>query len=597
MLEGRLVSILVRDLTEAYTQRAGDISDRARSRIEERVADQVHEYFENWRGLNVSVAYRRLLRNPRILRGAGADIFSAWDLELLAQDAPTALTPFRFSDLPALLYLKILLDGLPGETFDHIVVDEAQDITPMQFKLLTLFCPAKNMTVMGDMKQGIYAHHGVSDWDELIGDAPFKLERIANSYRSTKQINTYANRLLSRVGFDGDQLIDSVSREGPEVVQSGFGRLDAWAQETLKVIQDAARQNWKTTAIIGKTLASCRRLEQALKTAGLDAVKLIEDAGTDQIAPVIVIPLHLAKGLEFDVVVIADADEETYPTDALHARLLYVAITRAAHQLFVNWVGELSLLLEDSNSLVEPPQLFARVLEPTPLTIAEFAAKNESLDPVWCVERLAGAEKLHLLEQGRMDETVLATLLKSYRQSMQRTAERVIQPLEASDREELTTMVRSLSMDPDTRTGLALTQLTYGLLRNHMRFAGLELDSESEQNLEEQVILLRTFRQFQDHEVGELPMGRWTTERVVLDLVGPGRNEQALNALNLLIDYGVVEKNKEQIRVNSALALDLLDAGLGEEGLGWDSDLTAQLTLPPRLSIQDRRPGEVADVR
>lgn len=583
-LEEQLVAVLYRDLLATYERKAGRASDSASKLIRTQVIGGVHGYFDNWRSLNVSVAYRRLLRNPRLLRAAGNGIFSEWDLELLMQDAPTAQTPFRYSDLPSLLYLKILLEGLPGSLYDHIVVDEAQDVTPLQFQLLTRFCPQKNMTIMGDMKQGIFAHHGVRDWPELFGASAYNLQQIPNSYRSTRQVNEYANKLLRRVGFADDQLIDSVSRDGPEpVLQRGYTTLHDWARGTVGVVTRAVAEGWKTTAIIGKSLASCRRIAQTLAGEGLDTARLITNAETDTLSGIVVIPLHLAKGLEFDVVVLADVDAQTYPADLLHARLLYVGITRAAHQLVVNWVGEMSPLLDDSAPTVALAEPFAGVLEPAPVTIIDFAARHPPLDPASCVERLARTEKLHLMENGRIDETVLAALLKPDGRGAQVTARRFVQPLDVETRGIITEGVRSLQVNPENQSGLALTQLAYGLLRNQLRFSGLRLDTEADTSLEDQVVALVTFQRFLDGGSADLPPGRWTTERSVLELVAKHRVEQALRFLNLLVDYGIVERNNEQIRLRSELVPEMLTCALGRRPASWDPDLIGRLSMPVHL--------------
>jgi DNA helicase II / ATP-dependent DNA helicase PcrA len=125
-----------------------------------RIHSQIHAYFDDWRAKNVSVAYGRLIRTRPLLLEAGEGLFSIWDLELLAQDAPTGLTPLRFSDLAALLYLKLRLDG-PGDTlYSHIVVDEAQDITPLHVKVLHEY---------SDYSRRSYARHLHAPWRECLG--------------------------------------------------------------------------------------------------------------------------------------------------------------------------------------------------------------------------------------------------------------------------------------------------------------------------------------------------------------------------------------------------------------------------------------------
>ena len=323
--------------------------------------------------------------------------------------------------------------------------------------------------------------------------------------------------------------------------------------------------------------------------ANLD--RIIANAETDEIGSLVIIPLHLAKGLEFDVVVLADIDEETYPADTLHARLLYVGITRAAHQLVVNWVGRPSPLLESSTPVIDLAEPFAQVMEPNPVTIADFASSHPNLEPAWCVERLARREKLNLLRNGRIDQTVAAMLLGTDEKEPRRTTRGLIQPLDIQTRSTITERVRSLNFERKTQSGLALTQLTFSLLRHQMRSFGLTLDGEAENTLEDQVVALCTFQQYLDGDSSGLTPGRWTTERTVLELVLKNRREQALIFLNMLIDFGIVERSNEQIRVRSDQIGELLVLALGGTAANWDPDLIAQLSMPPQLNASATEPA------
>src|SRR5699024_5001497 len=139
-----------------------------RKQILDTTKSEVHAYFGNWKAQNVSVAYRRLFRQPGLLQALGKEIFSTWDLELMSMDAPTAQTPFRFSDLVGLLYFKLLLEGTGKESYGHIVVDEAQDIPVLFFDALSHFTPQKSITILGDIGQGIFPNNGLSSWSEIF---------------------------------------------------------------------------------------------------------------------------------------------------------------------------------------------------------------------------------------------------------------------------------------------------------------------------------------------------------------------------------------------------------------------------------------------
>jgi DNA helicase-2/ATP-dependent DNA helicase PcrA len=179
------------------------------------ISAQINEYLRAWRqdgdqesslgrSLNAFIAYRRLLRSPELLHRMGDGIFDRWQLELMHQDAPKQGTPFRFSDLSALLYLHLLIEGTPrSEMLEHVVVDEAQDITPLQFEVIRRLSSNQSFTIMGDLAQGIYADHGLESWTELnaiFGEESIESTVMQRSYRSTQPIMEYTNAMLARIG-------------------------------------------------------------------------------------------------------------------------------------------------------------------------------------------------------------------------------------------------------------------------------------------------------------------------------------------------------------------------------------------------------------
>lgn len=586
-LEKYLEGLLLRELTQTLAnQRGGTLSERMTEQVTSRIREQIHSYFEEWHNLNVSVAYRRLLRNSRLLQQAGERVFSLWDLELLMQDSPTALTPFRFSDLAALMYLKFLLDGISASLYDHIIIDEAQDMAPLQFKVLAAFSRQKHMTILGDLGQGIYPHHGVSNWANLVQEFPFNVEYIPQSYRSTQQIITFANRMLSRIGTPIEQQIQPIARSGQDPNLQAFSNQDEWAEATIKLVQQAKDAGWSSVAIIAKTITKCRQLAQALKKAGLVDVQLVDGTNTELNGQTVIIPPHLAKGLEFDVTILADADAQSYPADDFHARLLYVALTRAAHELHVNWVGVITPLLDESQTTLALNEAFAEALSFKPIKIADFARLNPQLTPSWCVERLAGSDKLYLLQNGQIDQSLLSVLLKPYLRNLRQTGEAALATLSPKARQSIQTQVNTLLHAPEYQMGIALSQLVYGLLRNQMRFFGLQIDKTDEGNPAEQISLLATFLQAIEQDAVFLTAGRWTTTRAVLEYVGKRFQKDSETALSLLIDYGIIETNNNQLRVLTNWIHGLLLVALGNEPEGWDRDLLRQLSAPPQLLSQ-----------
>lgn len=252
----------------------------------------------------------------------------------------------REEDLPALVYIRHILYGNEGRSrFDHVVIDEAQDFSPFQVALLKRFTRENSFTILGDLSQGIHAYKGIHLWNEFIDlfesaeSAYFQLDR---SYRSTTEIINFANEVLINGG--GDPLLAvPVFRSGQDVTVRQIAtskRIDEISTTVRHFQQTAA----KTIAIVGRTAKECQLLHNALHNVGIEA-SLIDAKQSAYGGGISVVPVYLTKGLEFDAVVIVDADEHNYSSHPHDAKLLYVACTRALHELHLLYTGVKSPLI------------------------------------------------------------------------------------------------------------------------------------------------------------------------------------------------------------------------------------------------------------
>jgi DNA helicase-2/ATP-dependent DNA helicase PcrA len=117
-------------------------------------------------------------------------------------------------------------------------------------------------------------------------------------------------------------------------------------QEIAAILDDVAGAEFQSAAVICKTAVEAERIAGELETRLKTPFALITRATDARTADIVVLPGYLAKGMDFDVVLVVGADERTYTDAPLDARLLYVAVTRALHRLYVLWTGERSPLLE-----------------------------------------------------------------------------------------------------------------------------------------------------------------------------------------------------------------------------------------------------------
>lgn len=257
----------------------------------------------------------------------------------------------REEDLPAVIWIHRKLHGAAGGTFDHVVIDEAQDVSPFHVELLRAFMHEPSFTILGDLAQGIHSYRGVHRWEELtslFAEEYRAYHTLRLSYRSTLEIIAYANLFLRKTET-GLPDAEPVFRSGEPVETAGLAGEDEQAERVRAFVEASRERRMATVAVIGRTPEGCRDMAERLSAAGFDA-RLIEEGQRGYAGGVSVVPVHLAKGLEFDAVVLFDADARHYADTPEDAKLLYVGCTRALHRLAVLYTGEPSPLLASAES-------------------------------------------------------------------------------------------------------------------------------------------------------------------------------------------------------------------------------------------------------
>ncbi|NBD22364.1 HelD family protein [Paenibacillus glycinis] len=255
-------------------------------------------------------------------------------------------------DLAPLVYIQVRLNGFDGSPYDHIVIDEAQDYSPFQLEALKQCQRQPSMTVLGDLQQGIHGYAGIHGWAELTALFPqadtgyFELDR---SYRSTMEIIDFANRVLGGMG-DGVKPAVPVFRSGEAVDVVALESDEQRLVEVERTVRDWQQfGDYRTVAVLGRNIRSCEAIAERLNGAGIQA-SLVQSKQEAYGGGLTVVPAYLAKGLEFDAVLVADADGERF--GANDAKLLYVACTRALHKLKLLYCGELTSLVAEPAAVV-----------------------------------------------------------------------------------------------------------------------------------------------------------------------------------------------------------------------------------------------------
>lgn len=253
----------------------------------------------------------------------------------------------EIEDLAAVLYLRHRLYGLSKKVkVRHIVIDEAQDFNAFQFLALKQLVPGSSFTILGDLAQGIHVERGTDNWQEIgrtVFEDNYHLLILEQSYRTTVEIMEVANQVLEQLGNPNLIKAKPVVRHGARVEILKLDNLKSIAQAIIQDLAQMTDKGWRSIAIIGKTLCDCQELERLLPKE----CTFLNGKEKEYHAGIVILPSYLAKGLEFDAVIIANASQEKYRRAELETKLLYVALTRALHQVKIYYQGELTPLLAE----------------------------------------------------------------------------------------------------------------------------------------------------------------------------------------------------------------------------------------------------------
>lgn len=233
---------------------------------------------------------------------------------------------FESEDYPGLLYTYYRIFGIHKyDNIKHTVIDEAQDYGTFNFYVLKKILPNSTFSIYGDLAQSLYSFHSINSWDELNKVFPdLKIRYLNKSYRTTTEILEYANKINRHLGLN----------EATPVIRHGS------AVETIKYekniflnkLHEYYQKGYGEIGIIIKTD---------------DEYNEVKNLTKDLKYNLNIITSYNAKGLEFDAVIIYNADESLYSaSNELDMKLLYVSLTRALHELTVYYHSDVTSVLK-----------------------------------------------------------------------------------------------------------------------------------------------------------------------------------------------------------------------------------------------------------
>ena len=354
----QLVELVTRDVVERYIRQNPAVSIQSKiDMLNDRLLVKIKDEFLG-KGVKYTEAERKAIRKAyrghygsSVWKASIYDLYRDFLIEQRKKGLKTDIPEKEFDvyDLAALAYLyKRVKETEVISEAHHIVIDEAQDFGMMAYCVLNFCVKDCTYTVMGDVSQNIHFGYGLNDWEELrrllLTDDKDSFGVLKKSYRNTVEISEFAIGILDHGQFSRYPVEPIIRHGNPVVLKRTAGR-----EELLKEAVSQCRR-WQEKGL--DTIAVVCRDRETAKQAETEMGRLIPVRESDLESAVfdkgiMVLPVEYTKGLEFDAVLILDPTREEYPTDDGNAKLLYVAATRALHELCVLHTGNLTGLIAD----------------------------------------------------------------------------------------------------------------------------------------------------------------------------------------------------------------------------------------------------------
>ncbi|MRN52424.1 RNA polymerase recycling motor HelD [Paenibacillus monticola] len=296
-------------------------------------------WIKRGRFVDVKGLYSTLFTDRELMEtlNAGNSLPAVWDGICSQTLDAIAEGELCYEDATPFLYLKELSQGFRTNTLiRHVIVDEVQDYSPFQLEFMRRLFPRAKMTVLGDLNQAIYAQGEVlGDLASLVsvyGEENTEVISLTRSYRSTYEIVEFTRSMIP-----GGEKIVPFNRRGEEPLLSVVDSKSELLASVEKDIQELHSQGYHYVAVICKTAQESAEVHEELLSR--IPVRLVTKETPNFQKGTLVLPAYLAKGVEFDAVIIYDGSAERYNRES-ERKLFYTACTRAMHLLHIYCLGE-----------------------------------------------------------------------------------------------------------------------------------------------------------------------------------------------------------------------------------------------------------------
>ena len=246
-----------------------------------------------------------------------------------------------YDDAIAIAYLYLKIYGTNKyKNVKQVVIDEAQDYYPLQYEIFNLVFSNAKFTILGDMKQTLAKKEDISFYEQIqkiLNKKKSSLIMLDKSFRCTNEILNFSLKFIEQ-----SSQIKSFNRNGDSPKVYIADNSEIFIDEIVKEIKLCQEKGFQSICLICKTEKNSTYLFNKIKHK-LD-IQLIKNGSASDLQGVFILPVYMSKGLEFDTVLICDADSQNYH-DEDDKNLLYVACTRALHKLSLFCENEVSPLI------------------------------------------------------------------------------------------------------------------------------------------------------------------------------------------------------------------------------------------------------------
>jgi DNA helicase II / ATP-dependent DNA helicase PcrA len=295
--------------------------------------------------VNTFKLFIKLFEDKKFFRSLSGKLNNTLSPELLEYTAGYLKdNRMYYEDIAPYIYFKGMLEGtLHIADIRHVVIDEAQDYSYLQYQIIKRLFKYASFTILGDVNQAINSYMHTADYStvsEIFSEYGANVMKLDKSYRSTKEIWQLSEHVLASSSNK-----QPINRSGEKPLLVKVENNDKMKEYVLQKLQELSKQGMKSIAVICKTAKQCEDLYQSIKV-DLKFINLITSESSRLTAGTCIIPCYLAKGLEFDAVIIFDASKDSYEGEELR-KLMYTMCTRALHKLIIVYKDELTTLLKN----------------------------------------------------------------------------------------------------------------------------------------------------------------------------------------------------------------------------------------------------------